>query len=65
MPAWPPQVADHLVPNHVLGFFEFQGERERGKVSVFKGLQKTLVCRLHFFEKILFISTLILRKSRS
>jgi hypothetical protein len=25
-------VADHLVPNQVLGFFEFQGERERGRV---------------------------------
>jgi hypothetical protein len=23
-------MADHLVPNQVLGFFEFQGERERG-----------------------------------
>jgi hypothetical protein len=22
-------VADHLVPNQILGFFEFQGERER------------------------------------
>jgi hypothetical protein len=38
--AWPPQVADHLVPNQVLGFFEFFRERERGKFSVFKGLQK-------------------------
>jgi hypothetical protein len=28
--AWPPQVADHLVPNQVLGFFEFQGKREGG-----------------------------------
>jgi hypothetical protein len=38
--AWPTQVADHLVPNQVLGFFEFFRERERGKFSVFKGLQK-------------------------
>jgi hypothetical protein len=33
-------VADHLVPNQILGFFVFFRERERGKVSVFKGLQK-------------------------
>jgi len=37
------QVADHLVPNQVLGFFEFQGERERRKFSVFKGLQKSQI----------------------
>jgi hypothetical protein len=30
------QVADHLIPNQVLGFFEFFRERERGKFSVFK-----------------------------
>jgi hypothetical protein len=35
-------VADHLIPNQVLGFFEFFRERERGKFSVFKGLQKPL-----------------------
>jgi hypothetical protein len=29
--AWPTQVADHLVPNQVLGFFEFFRERERGR----------------------------------
>jgi hypothetical protein len=40
--AWPTQVADHLVPNQVLGFFEFFREREKGKYSVFKGLQKPL-----------------------
>jgi hypothetical protein len=33
-------VADHLVPNQVLGFFEFFREKEREKYSVFKGLQK-------------------------
>jgi len=36
-------VADHLVPNQVLGFFEFFRERERGKFSVFKGLQKPFI----------------------
>jgi hypothetical protein len=30
--AWPTQVADHLVPNQVLGFFEFFREREGGRV---------------------------------
>ena len=35
-----PQVADHLVPNQVLGFFEFFTEREREKLFVSKGLQK-------------------------
>ena len=44
--AWPPQVADHLVPNQILGFFEFQGERERGKLSVFKGLKKPLSAQI-------------------
>jgi hypothetical protein len=28
--AWSPQVADHQVPNQVLGFFEFFREREGG-----------------------------------
>jgi hypothetical protein len=37
---------EHLVPNQVLGFFEFQGERERGKFSVFKGLQKPLSAQI-------------------
>jgi hypothetical protein len=37
--AWPTQVVDHLVPNRILRLFEFQGERERGKFFVFKGLQ--------------------------
>jgi hypothetical protein len=41
-PAWPTQVADHLIPNRILGFFEFQGEREGEKLSVFKGLQSLL-----------------------
>jgi hypothetical protein len=41
--AWSTQVADHLVPNQVLGFFEFFRERERGKFSVFKGLQKPFI----------------------
>ena len=44
--AWPPQVADHLVPKQITGFFEFQGERERGKFSVFKGLHKPLSAQL-------------------
>jgi hypothetical protein len=44
--AWPTQVADHLVPNQVLGFFEFFRERERGKVSVFKSLQKPLSAQI-------------------
>jgi hypothetical protein len=39
-------VADHLVPHQVLGFFEFFRERERGKVSVFKGLQKPLSAQI-------------------
>jgi hypothetical protein len=30
VPHWPPQVADHLVPNQVLGFFEFFRKREGG-----------------------------------
>jgi hypothetical protein len=47
--AWPTQVADHLVPNQVLGFFEFFRERERGKFPVFKGLQSLHRRR---FEKI-------------
>ena len=38
--------AEHMVPNEVLGFFEFQGERERGKLSVFKGLQKPLSAQI-------------------
>jgi hypothetical protein len=45
-PAWPTQVADHLVPNQVLGFFEFFREKERGKFSVFKGLQKPLSAQI-------------------
>jgi hypothetical protein len=39
-------VADYLVPNQILGFFEFQGERERGKFFVFKGLQKPLSAQI-------------------
>jgi hypothetical protein len=46
VPAWPTQVADHLVPNQVLGLFEFQGEREREKFFVFKGLQKPLSAQI-------------------
>jgi hypothetical protein len=42
-PRWP---ADHLVPNRILRLFEFQGERERGKFSVFKGLQKPLSAQI-------------------
>jgi hypothetical protein len=45
-PAWPTQVADHLVPNQVLGFFEFFRERERGKFFAFKGLQKPLSAQI-------------------
>jgi hypothetical protein len=33
-------MADHLVPNQVLGFFEFFRERERGKRFGIKSLQK-------------------------
>jgi hypothetical protein len=44
--AWLPQVADHLVPNQVLGFFEFFRKRERGSFSVFKGLQKPLSAQI-------------------
>jgi hypothetical protein len=33
-------------PNQVLGFFEFFRERERGKFSVFKGLQKPLSAQI-------------------
>jgi hypothetical protein len=44
--AWPPQVVDHLVPNQVLGFFEFFRERERGKFFLFKGLQKPLSAQI-------------------
>jgi hypothetical protein len=36
-------VADHLIPNQVLGFFEFFRERERGEVFCFKGLQKAII----------------------
>jgi hypothetical protein len=43
-------VADHLVPNQVLGFFEFFRERERGKFSVFKGLQKPLSAHIQNIE---------------
>jgi hypothetical protein len=45
-PAWLPQVADHLVPNQGLGFFEFFRERERGKLFFFKGLQKPLSAQI-------------------
>jgi len=45
-PAWLTQVADHLVPNQVLGFFEFFRERERGKFFIFKGLQKPLSAQM-------------------
>jgi hypothetical protein len=37
---------DHLIPNQVLGFFEFFGERERGKFFLFKGLQKSLSAQI-------------------
>ncbi len=37
---------EHLVPNQVLGFFEFFGERERGRFSVFKGLQEPLSAQI-------------------
>jgi hypothetical protein len=46
LPHGRPSVADHLVPNQVLGFFEFFRERERGKFSVFKGLQKPLSAQI-------------------
>jgi hypothetical protein len=44
------RMADHLVPNQVLGFFEFFRERERGKFSVFKGLQKLLSAQFNKIE---------------
>ena len=37
------QVADHLVPNQVLGFFEFFRERERGKYFCFQRLTKAFI----------------------
>jgi len=37
--AWSPQVADPLVPNQVLGFFEFFREREMEKLFLFKGFK--------------------------
>jgi len=40
-------VAGHLVPNQVLGFFEFFREREKGELFVFKGLQKPLSAQIH------------------
>jgi hypothetical protein len=46
LPEGDSKLADHLVPNHISGFFEFQGERERGKFSVFKGLQKPLSAQI-------------------
>jgi hypothetical protein len=36
-------VADHLVPNQVLGFFEFFRERERGEVFCFQRLAKAFI----------------------
>jgi hypothetical protein len=36
--------AGHLIPNRILGFFEFFRERE-GEFSVFKGLCKSLYRR--------------------
>jgi hypothetical protein len=36
-------VAAHLVPNQVLGFFEFFRERERGEVFCFQRLTKALI----------------------
>jgi hypothetical protein len=35
--------AKNLVTNRISGFYEFQGERERGKPSIFKGLGKAFV----------------------
>jgi hypothetical protein len=35
-----------MVPNQVLKTFEFQGEREREKFSVFQGLQKPLSAQI-------------------
>jgi hypothetical protein len=37
--------------NQVLGFFEFQGERERGKFSVFRGLQKPSSAQIQEYLK--------------
>jgi hypothetical protein len=43
-PPWLTQVADHLVPNQVLGFFEFFRERE-GKEFLFSKACKSLYRR--------------------
>jgi predicted DNA-binding protein with PD1-like motif len=40
------KVAGHLFPNQVTDVFEFQGERERRKFSIFKGLQKPLSAQI-------------------
>jgi hypothetical protein len=41
-PYWPTQMADHLVPNQVLGFFEFFRERE-GEVFCFQRLANVFI----------------------
>jgi hypothetical protein len=43
-------VADHLVPNQVLGFFEFQGERERGRFLFSKACGSLYRRRFKEFE---------------
>jgi hypothetical protein len=45
-------VADHLIPNQVTGVFEFQGERQRGKYSVFKGLENPLSAQIQRNEAV-------------
>jgi hypothetical protein len=43
--AWPPQVADHLVPNQVLGFLN-SSRKERGGSFLFSKATKTLSAQI-------------------
>jgi hypothetical protein len=48
--AWPTQVVDHLIPNQVLGFFEFFRERERGSFLFSKACKSLYRRRFREFE---------------
>jgi hypothetical protein len=48
--ACPTHVADHLVPNQVLGFFEFFRERERGRFLFSKACKSLYRRRFKVFE---------------
>jgi hypothetical protein len=50
VPAWPTQVADHLIPNQVLGFFEFFREREGGSFLFSKACESLYRRRFREFE---------------